>query len=57
METRNYSRSLDHVNWWEPEHWKTKGPRSMSSMSLERGAEGWITIPMGFQVFTNIKKI
>ncbi|XP_053613709.1 zinc finger C2HC domain-containing protein 1C isoform X3 [Plodia interpunctella] len=50
METRNISRSVDHVNWWEPEHWKFRGPRSLSSVSLE-GADpaeirnGWITLP------------
>lgn len=46
MEIRNYSRSLDHVNWWEPEHWKSKGPRSVSSVSLER--DGWL--PIDYQV-------
>ncbi|XP_063831701.1 uncharacterized protein LOC135080901 [Ostrinia nubilalis] len=50
MVTRDMSRSLDHVNWWEPEHWKNRKPRVMSSMSLE-GADpaeirnGWLTLP------------
>lgn len=50
METRHISRSVDHVNWWEPEHWKPRAPRSVSSVSLE-GADpaeirnGWLTLP------------
>ncbi|XP_028176770.1 zinc finger C2HC domain-containing protein 1C [Ostrinia furnacalis] len=50
MVTRDMSRSLDHVNWWDPEHWKNRKPRVMSSMSLE-GADpaeirnGWLTLP------------
>lgn len=43
------SRSLDQVNWWEPEHWKTR-PRCVSSAVLQ-GADpssirnGWLTLP------------
>lgn len=49
MEARGISRSLDHVNWWDPEHWKSRGPRSISSISLEEvdPAEirnGWLTL-------------
>lgn len=49
MDARGISRSLDHVNWWDPQHWKPRGPRSISSMSLEEvdAAEirnGWITL-------------
>ncbi|KOB78880.1 Endopeptidase Clp ATP-binding subunit C [Operophtera brumata] len=50
MQTRNLYRSLDHVNWWEPDHWKAKGTRSLTSVSLE-GADpaeirnGWLTLP------------
>ncbi|XP_063627576.1 zinc finger C2HC domain-containing protein 1C isoform X1 [Cydia splendana] len=50
METRDMSRSLDNVHWWEPDHWKTKKLRSTSSLSLE-GADpadirnGWLTLP------------
>lgn len=43
------SRSLDHVNWWDPQHWKLKGPRSVSSISLEDPdpdaiRNGWLTL-------------
>lgn len=50
MDARNKSRSLDHVNWWDPVHWKGKAPRSVSSMSLEEAdpaeiRNGWLTLP------------
>ncbi|KAL0869373.1 hypothetical protein ABMA27_007617 [Loxostege sticticalis] len=49
MVTKDMSRSLDHVNWWEPEHWKNRGLRAMSSVSLERAdpaeiRNGWLTL-------------
>lgn len=49
MGTHGISRSLDHVNWWDPEHWKARGPRSISSISLEDAdpaeiRNGWLTI-------------
>ncbi|CAH1637569.1 unnamed protein product [Spodoptera littoralis] len=49
MEARGISRSLDHVNWWNPEHWKHRGPRSISSISLDDAdpseiRNGWLTL-------------
>ncbi|CAH2094295.1 unnamed protein product [Euphydryas editha] len=49
MDTRNMSRSLDQVNWWEPEHWKTR-PRCVSSAVLQGSdpssiRNGWLTLP------------
>lgn len=48
MDSDNISRSLDHVHWWEPEHWKTRS-RCVSSATLQ-GADpldirnGWLTL-------------
>lgn len=47
MQARNFYRSLDHVHWWEPENWKNKAPRSVSSLEGIDPAEirnGWLTL-------------
>lgn len=50
METSNMSRSMD-INWWDPESWKSKLPRSIRStgsfeiLDPSDIRNGWITLP------------
>lgn len=42
------SRSLDHSNWWEPDHWKMRSGQISTTLGEADPAEirnGWLTLP------------